>query len=496
MTLLIARIRTSGSTIYPETKLAELSAPLIGKRVSLSEVYALAARITALYGSDGFVLSRAIVPPQSLTPTGAVVHIEIVEGYVDQVIWPEGIKERYRDFFSDYERHIVELRPANIKVIERYLLLAGDLPGLRFSSTFKASTSEARASTLVVSTQERPIEAAAGVDNWGSKGRGPWQARGSGSVNNLLRQHELLSTMYVTSAPHTDELRYVEAGYKQVLTSEGLTLSVTGSYNSGIPGLGALQAINYDSTGLLFTAMLSYPVIRTRDENLTLAGILFSEDVTSNALGAPFTEDRLRGWRVKLDYDRADALGGINLVQAILSQGIDGLGSTGNDNPIPSRGGGRVDFTKLEATLSRTQPLSGIAPGLSLYGSVYGQYAWEPLLVVEQCAYGGKVFGRAFDPSALTGDNCLNALIEARYDLTIPGNPFTRMQLFAFADRGFVDRKTVSVGTPQDQWASSSGGGLRLGWRDNVSISIEADRGIGGDIDQSWRAHFELTVRY
>jgi hemolysin activation/secretion protein len=135
-------------------------------------------------------------------------------------------------------------------------------------------------------------------------------------------------------------------------------------------------------------------------------------------------------------------------------------------------------------------------PGLSLYGAVYGQYAWEPLLVVEQCAYGGKIFGRAFDPSTLTGDNCLNALIEARYDLSIRGNPFTRTQLFAFADRGVVDRNTTSAGTPQDQWASSAGGGLRLGWRDNVSMSVEAERGTGGDIDQGWRGHFELTVRY
>ena len=118
-------------------------------------MYALASRITALYGSDGYVLSRAIVPPQTLGPKGAVVHIEIIEGYVDRVIWPDGIKERYRDFFTDYERRIVESRPANIKVIERYLLLASDLPGLKFSSTFKPSTSERRASTLLVSARRK-----------------------------------------------------------------------------------------------------------------------------------------------------------------------------------------------------------------------------------------------------------------------------------------------------------------------------------------------------
>ena len=494
--LSVARFQITGSTVYSEAALAELAAPLIGKSIPLTEVYALASRITGRYGSDGYVLSRAIVPPQTLGSKGAVVHIEIIEGYVDRVVWPDGLQERYRDFFTDYERNIVGSRPANIKVIERYLLLASDLPGLKFSSTFKPSASEPRSSTLLVSVEKKPIDALARIDNWGSKGRGPWQARAGGSLNNVFGQHESVSLTYVTTAPETEQLRYVEGSWKQVLTSEGLTFSFTGSYNTGIPGLPPLQALNYDSAGVLFTAMLSYPLIRTRDENLTLSGILFTEDVASNALGVPFTDDRLRGVRSRIDYDRADTLGGINLVQVTLSQGIEGLGSTGNDNPMPSRIGGRVDFTKVEATLSRTQPLPAILPGLSLYGALYGQYAWDPLLVVEQCSYGGKLFGRAFDPSALTGDNCINAAVEVRYDLRIPENPFKQTQLYGFLDRGFLERNTTSAGTPQSQLASSAGVGLRLGWRDTVSIGVEAARGVDGDIDHDWRGRFELTVRH
>jgi hypothetical protein len=36
---------------------------------------------------------------------------------------------RYRDFFTDYAARIVADRPANIRTLERYLLLANDLPG-------------------------------------------------------------------------------------------------------------------------------------------------------------------------------------------------------------------------------------------------------------------------------------------------------------------------------------------------------------------------------
>jgi hypothetical protein len=44
---------------------------LIGKPVTLQDVYDLAQRITAKYGAEGYVLSRAIVPVQELDRQGA-----------------------------------------------------------------------------------------------------------------------------------------------------------------------------------------------------------------------------------------------------------------------------------------------------------------------------------------------------------------------------------------------------------------------------------------
>jgi hemolysin activation/secretion protein len=72
-------VHITGSTIYSAEELAPLYAELIGRRVSLAAIYALAQRITAKYGSDGYVLSRAVVTPQKLDPKGAVVRIEIIE---------------------------------------------------------------------------------------------------------------------------------------------------------------------------------------------------------------------------------------------------------------------------------------------------------------------------------------------------------------------------------------------------------------------------------
>ena len=62
--LVLRNIVIVGATVYTPEQFRELYADLIGERVSLKDVYDVAGRITAKYGADGYVLSRAIVPPQ------------------------------------------------------------------------------------------------------------------------------------------------------------------------------------------------------------------------------------------------------------------------------------------------------------------------------------------------------------------------------------------------------------------------------------------------
>src|SRR5882724_8299388 len=63
--LTISRVVITGSTVYSDADLSALYADMLGGDVTLAAVYALAQRITAKYGAAGYVLSRAIVPPQN-----------------------------------------------------------------------------------------------------------------------------------------------------------------------------------------------------------------------------------------------------------------------------------------------------------------------------------------------------------------------------------------------------------------------------------------------
>ena len=488
--VLVRGVRITGGTIYSPEDLAPLYQDLIGHDVPLTAIYDLAQRITAKYGSDGYVLSRAVVPPQELSPHGAVVHIQIIEGYIDRVEWPPALS-KYRDFFSQYAAKITAERPINVKTLERYLLLAGDLPGLKFTNSLKASPTNPGAATLVVEVVEKPIDLLARVDNRGTEARGPYQYFTSINVNNLARMHESW-TLSTAGAFQLTELQYYLASYRQVLTSEGLTVFFNDTYTRSRPGTETLRLLEYKTRGDLFEAGVLYPFIRSREKNLIATALFFMSNDRSDIFDALNTLDRIRGVRLKTDADFVDPLRAVNQINLVLSQGIEGLGASPANSPTLSRANGRPDFTKVEATFSRLQPLPG---NFSMLLAAYGMWTGTPLLAPELCGYGGRAFGRAYDPSELVADTCVELLAELRYDIPHTFPWVSQLQLYSFADRGWLHNLAPVAGTPENLDGASVGGGLRFGLQPGLTVDLSTAKGVAG-IRDDWRFFFIATGRY
>jgi hemolysin activation/secretion protein len=494
--VLVRDVHIVGMTVYTQEQLAPLYEDLIGHQVTLQAIYDLAQKITTKYGNDGYVISRAIVPPQQLNPGGATVRIQVIEGYVDKVEWPR-VLDKFRDFFSYYTGRITAERPANIHTIERYLLLAGDLPGLKFKNSLKPSAANQGAATLIVEVTESPFDWAARVDNRGPRGQGPLEFLASVTLNNLLRVHDAFNFTY--AGPFKpEELKYIYGQYSQVLLAEGLLFFIDASDGWGRPGTPELQALDYRTKSTVLETGLTFPIIRTRERNLSVTGLWFMSRnegvIFDDPTMPPSTLDRLRGGRIKVNGDWADPFNGINQVNVIFSQGVQGLGSTDNGQPLASRLNGRVDFSKLEATVTRVQQLPA---NFSFLLAAYGQYAGTALLNPELCGYGGRVFGRAYDPSALVADECFEALGELRLDVPVMSTvlkQLTQTQFYGFADRGLLHNLAPDFLTPRDMRAASAGGGLRIGWLNMFTADLSADKAVEGPRND-WRFYFVLSAK-
>ncbi|MFP6757095.1 MAG: POTRA domain-containing protein [Alphaproteobacteria bacterium] len=72
-----------GVTVYESSEFLPFYEEYLSQEVSLADIYEIAGKVSNLYLADGFILSFAIVPPQ--TVRGGIIRIEVIEGYVSEI---------------------------------------------------------------------------------------------------------------------------------------------------------------------------------------------------------------------------------------------------------------------------------------------------------------------------------------------------------------------------------------------------------------------------
>ena len=109
-----------GATVYDQAELHKLYKVYIGKEVSLAELEKIAALITAHYRNDGFILTRVVVPSQTIK--NGIAHLRVIEGFIDKIII-EGEILGSKELLRSYANEIAKSRPLKSGDLERYLLL-------------------------------------------------------------------------------------------------------------------------------------------------------------------------------------------------------------------------------------------------------------------------------------------------------------------------------------------------------------------------------------
>lgn len=488
-------LEITGATVFTAGQLAAPHAGLIGREVSLTDMYRLADEITARYRNDGYILSKAIVPPQRIS--GGRVGIRIVEGYVNDVLI-EGEANGRAGLFREMGERIKESRPLDNKVLERYSLLANDLPGVRAKAVLRPSQTVPGASDVVFVIEHKYIDLNTSFDNRGTKTSGPREYTVGAGVNSLLGLYEKTSVNWVNTTEQK-ELRYLSVQHDEVLNAEGTKLTLSGNRSRGEPGE-TLRDLDLRSRNVTLSASLSHPIIRTRAENFSLSAGVTSRDSKSEQLGEISSNDHTRSIRIGGSYDFSDAWDGVTLFALDLYQGVEALGATRNDFGAKSRARGRSDFTKITFDLSRTQQIGG---GFALVAAATGQYGATSMLSSEEFGYGGAQFGRAYDSSEITGDSGAAAKLELQYLDQAEEIGLKYYQPFVFYDFG-VTHDRDPVNQKATRTGASAGVGLRFGLTDYFSGSVELDLPLTRQVSASQtsgegedaRLFFNITARY
>ncbi len=483
-------IRVAGATVYPETAFLDLYRDLLGQEVDLNRVYAIADAIAAKYRNDGYILTQVLVPPQRISE--GIVTLQVVEGYVDK-IEIEGDVPEEGGLVDIYARRILASRPLNAKDLERALLLMNDLPGVAAKAVMIPSFDTPGASDLILQLQFRRADGFAAMDNRGTRFIGPNQLQVGGGVNSLLGNYTRIEARGVVTQ-QTEELRFGEVAASVPLDSHGTLLTLRANANATKPG-DTLRPFNVKGESQSLTIGAAHPWIRSRRENLTLKGGYTYRYSKTDILGQMFSKDSNRILRAGAAYDFADGWNGVNLVELTLSQGLACCGARDAGAQGLGRANAKPDFSFARLDLVRVQAIDA---EFRLNLGASAQYALAQLPSAEQFGYGGELYGRAFDPSALTGDHGVAGKAEAVFQPRIESDLLQDYQLYAYADYGAVFRIDALGAASQSQGASLAVG-LRLRVADRVTGALEMAQPLLRDTakgNRDPRAFFRFGVQF
>ncbi len=470
----LADIEIEGATAYGAGALRPLFAEFLQTEISLATLYGIASAIESRYREDGFIISRAIVPAQSVSD--GVYRIQVIEGYVTNVVL-EGDIGNSRGLVERYLNRILDSRPVNIADIERYLLLMNDLPGISGTGVLRPSGADVGAAELVVTAQRKRVDGFALVDNRGSEFTGEEGAAVGLSANSFTPFGEQ-TELVLFSALEDQEQRVGQITYEQQIGSDGLTVRGLASYGVSEPG-GTLESLDVEQETLLLTLEAEYPYVRSRRFNFSVsAGFEFIEQDSDILDGATtVADDSLRVLHATATMDYRDSFGGANFAEFGIRQGLPILDASEDGDNNLSRVEGDGTFTTLNAEVARLQRLTS---NFNLLAQVGGQFGFDQeLLSTEEFEIGGLTFGRGYDPSELTGDSGLGALLELQFNQA-PGLSFLQSyQVYAFYDFGVVFNSDSN--TPSEESLASAGVGVRTNLTDWLSLDLEVAKPLTRD---------------
>lgn len=428
----VTAVVVDGASAYLPEDFAPLLTTVVGRDSTMAEIAAVAEAIEAKYRADGFLLVRAAVPAQR--PTGGVFHIVVTEETIGAVVI-QGVEGATKARLEALLVPLLTERPVRAATVERALLLANDLPGLKVSSTVQSAGDDGLAADLVVTATETAFEATVTADNSSSRYAGPWLFSADVTANSPTGHGEQLALGATLSVDAT-QTRAFRGRWSQPLGTDGLqatTSIAVGRYEGGY----TMRVYGEQEHTLHIAERVSWPILRSRERTIALEGGFAYNDIIVDMNGSNAYTDHWRVASLGLTWREGGWAGaGTTSLSLAVAQGLPILGASERGDLSLSRDGeGDPQFTKLTFEASGKWWLDS---SWAVHMALAGQYAFSTTVEAEEFSLGGYRFGRGFDPSSLLGDCGIGETLELQYQFSTDLLADSPIQLFAFLDHGQI----------------------------------------------------------
>lgn len=447
----VKKFRITGNTVISTKKLEALVRSEEGKELTLEQLRAVAANVTEYYGSQGYILARAYLPPQDVRE--GVIEIAVLEGNVGEVEVTG--TERYEpDVIKRALTRVRNRGAVHEGLLETAINDLNEYPGLNVRASLRPGAERGKTDILMTAQERSPITGMLDINNYGSRYTGPWKygfELGYGSVAGFGDKVTL------RGIKSDDDLTFSRFHYQTPVGGYGTKLGFSFSHSEN--GIGEeFASLNASGQQSNWSVEINQPFLKTAGANFEAFGLFESIRSKQFVLKVPAGVDDLRVFRLGFTGDLRDRFLGRWYYGLTYHQGLRWLGGSKKDDPGATRPDGPGDFAKLSLDLARLQSLVYGGSYLVLRGS--GQLSNQNLLTPEKYVIGGYYTVRGYPMAEQTGDQ--GYVVSA--ELVVPV-PWLRewVRLAGFIDHGGVFNVSRNKGAGEiDHWLTGVGGGLRF----------------------------------
>ena len=442
-TLYVKSFTFSGNENISNNELQAIAKEYEDKELSFKKLNELTSKITKLYREKGYFVARAYLPQQNILANGNVLEIAIIEGnYGEFHLENDSLVKD-----SVVQGMLDDIKAANIvstRTLERAMLIINDTPGAIVTAADVMPGAEVGTSDFTITTEAtNPYDGYIIVDNTGSRYTGKNRVMAGINFNSPFKTGDKLSLSGLVSSGA--DLTNGRVAYSAPLMSNGLRGELSYS-QTGYSLVEEYKALDAKGDSKTLEAKFTYPIIRTRVENLYINLSLFNKDMKDEVQSLnDITKKDTKSIKAGFDYDRSYLAFRKNSSSKIsLNYTYGRLNFDDSAKELADRNGADAqgNYSKINLDLAHTIALS---KNFTLESSLKMQYALgnKNLDGSEDFSIGGPYGVKVYPDGELSAENGYLFSTELKYKLPTHGALNSSVGIFYDRGKAYMADNTV-----------------------------------------------------
>ena len=396
---------------------------ILQKEQSINDLYKIADELTNEFNTKGYPLVRVTLPSQELDSENAAVFFKVIDGQIETLDLSKVPANQAMRIYH-YLKPLIKKKALTQKELNRRLILAGNISGIKLNSGFFPGVNEG-GTKLIIEASHKYISGTVEFNNFQSEQLARQQGQLSTSIHSALGLGETLS-MFGLARPTDKGVR--GTGRDVPIRAGGLSFSlpignngttVGFSYMESMTRPGAnLESLSLEANMKSGSATISHPLVYQPDMSWFIRGTAnwVDEIQHTNLSGEDedISHDRLTN--VRLGTSITSCGKGCTSFDAEISRGLELFSRSASEaatgTPL-SRMAATSTYTHLNAELSYSRVFYE-KYRINMSGG--GQYTDDSLLNSEQASVIGENKVSSLSSGAITGDKEWHTRLQVNYD--------------------------------------------------------------------------------